>query len=84
MVEGLTCFRVDISQKEKSMVVSAAVDFLSYGVLLPASLRAEGEAISHYVIVSEAKQSIRLYRCLRLLRRSLFATLRASAPRNDS
>ena len=31
MVEGLACFRVDISQKEKSMVVPAAVDFLFYG-----------------------------------------------------
>jgi len=30
MVEGLTCFRVDISQKEKSMVVCAAVDFCVY------------------------------------------------------
>jgi len=69
MVEGLTCFRVDISQKEKSMVVPAAVDFLFYGVLLPVSLRAQpilslralekGEAISTIltVIVSEAKQS---------------------------
>ena len=30
MVEGLTCFRVDISQKEESMVVLAAVGFLFY------------------------------------------------------
>jgi len=27
MAEGLTCFRVDISQKEKSMAVCAAIDF---------------------------------------------------------
>ena len=32
MVEGLACFRVDISQKEKSMVVPAAVDFLLMGL----------------------------------------------------
>ena len=32
MVEGLTCFRVDISHKKKSMVVLATVDFLFYGV----------------------------------------------------
>ena len=31
MVEGLACFRVDISQKEKSMVVCAAIDFSFYG-----------------------------------------------------
>jgi len=31
MVEGLTCFRIDISQKEKSMVVCAAVDFCFMG-----------------------------------------------------
>ncbi len=34
MVEGLTCFRVDISQIEKSTVVLAAVDFSFYGVLV--------------------------------------------------
>jgi len=34
MVEGLICFRVDISQKEKSTVVPAAVDFLFYGGLV--------------------------------------------------
>ena len=33
MVEGLTCFIVDISQKEKSTVVCAAVDFLVYTTL---------------------------------------------------
>ena len=47
MVEGLTCFRVDIRQKEKSTVVPFAVDFLFYEVLLLVSLRAlnKGEAI---------------------------------------
>ena len=31
---GLTCFRIDISQKEKSMVVLAAIGFLFYGGLI--------------------------------------------------
>ena len=48
------------------MVVCAAVDFLFYGVLPTVSLRAGGEAISQYVIVSEAKQSLRLYRLLEI------------------
>jgi len=38
MVEGLTCFRVDISQIQKSMVVCAAVDFLFYGGLVGRSV----------------------------------------------
>ena len=32
MVEGLTCFRVDIRQEQKSTAVPAAVGFLFYGV----------------------------------------------------
>ena len=33
MVEGLACFRVDISQRQKSTVVPVAVDFFIQGVL---------------------------------------------------
>jgi len=34
MVEGLTCFRVDISRKKNLWWCNTAIDFLFYGVLV--------------------------------------------------
>ncbi len=49
MVEGLTCFRVDIRQKEKSMVVYSAIDFF---VLLGGDVIASVAKQSQLIILS--------------------------------